>query len=246
MEKSVQITGIIVLGVVIVSLLGYTAFSSLVPSTSNTISANGEAQVEIVPDLVGVYFNVQTKGTTSQEATDSNAEIVDALIVNLVKQGFERKQIQTQNFNVYPSYTYVNRNRVSDGYQATHAIKVELSTEDATKIGIVIDAGVDAGAGISYINFELSPEKQKEAKAEAIKLAAEDAKIRAESIAEGLGKHLGSLVSTSDSNFNYNPWRLYESMDANGGAAEAKAATTNIQPGDQTIYANVRAVFRIR
>ena len=247
MEKSVQITLIIVIGLIVVAGMGYFAFSSLSPST-NTVTGNGYATIEAIPDKVGVYFDVQTKATTSEEATTKNSEIVDELITELVKQGFERKDIQTLNFNVYPEYDWNSGTRRIIGYQANHQIKVELSTSESSRIGKVIDSGVSAGAGISYINFELSQEKQNQYKAEALKLAAEDAKVKAESIAEGLGKKLGALVSTQDSNFGYNPWRLYE---ASGGmnsqdVAMAKEAVTNIQPGEQEISASVTATFRLK
>jgi uncharacterized protein YggE len=243
-DKSVQITLIVVLAIMALTGIGYMIFTSLTPSL-NTVTGNGQATIEAVPDLVAVYFNVETEGETSKEAKDKNAEIVDDLIISLLKEGFERKDIQTQNFNIYPDYDWNNGNREIKGYRATHSIKIELSTEEFDKIGEVIDAGVDAGAGISYINFELTQEKQNEYKAEALKLAAQDAKIKAESVAEGLGKNLGKLVSVSDSYFNYSPWRIYE-MDEGQTVGMAKEATTNIQPGEQEISASVRVIYKLR
>lgn len=248
MEKSVQITLIVVVGVLVLAGIGYAVFASVNHSYENTVTGNGQAIIKATPDLVAVYFNVQTDGDTSKEATDANSEIIDDLIVNVLKLGFERKDITTSNFNVRPNYDWVNGNRVENGYTALHTVKVEMSTDDASKIGEVIDAGVDAGAGVSYINFELTQEKQNEYKAQAIKLAAQDARIKAESIADGLEQSLGDLVSVSDSNFNYAPWGVYEAR-ATGvaeDAALAKEATTNIQPGEQEIYASVRAIFELK
>ena len=245
MEKSVQITLIVVVGVVILALLGYMALNSLNPS-ANTVTGQGTAKIEAIPDLVGVYFSVETKAPTSEEATSKNAEVVDELITNLVKERFERKEIQTMSFNVYPDYSWINNQQKSNGYRATHQIKVGLSTEDTDKIGEVIDIGVNAGAGISYINFELSQEKQNQYKSEALKLAAEDSKIKAQAVAEGLGKKLGSLVSTSTSDFNYYPWNLYTVSSSDSGVAEAKRATTDIQPGEQEISASVTAIYKLR
>lgn len=243
-DKSVQITLIIVSGVIVLSLLGYIIFSS--GSPSNTVTGNGQATIKAMPDLVRVYFNVETKGDTSKEATEANSEIVDELIIELIKIGFDRDEIQTMNFNVYPNYVWDSGQRKQQGYKATHGIRVQLSSSDSSKIGDVIDIGVDAGAGISYINFELSQEKQNEYKAQALKAAAEDSRIKAESIAEGLEKRLGRLVSTSDNNFYYSPWRLYEAASGTTmDASEAKAATTNIQPGEQEISASVTAVFKL-
>ncbi len=245
MENSVKITGIIVLGIVFLALLGTYVIFQVSPVSGNTINAEGVSQIKAVPDLVTIYFNVETKGTTSADATQKNSEIVDNLITNLVKLGLERKEIVTQNFNVYPDYSWVNGQRKEEGYRATHSIKVEISTDRTDKIGQIIDAGVNAGAIISYINFELSVEKQNEYKALALKQATEDARNKAEAIADGLGKTLGKVVSVSTSDFGYNPWRLYGNDAMATGGAEAKIATTSIQPGEQDINARVVVVYKL-
>src|SRR3970040_1331283 len=98
MDKSVQITLIIVVGVVLLALLA----QNISNPNQNTISVAGTATVEATPDLIGVYFSVDTKGTTSQEASDKNSEIVNALINSLTLKGFEREDIKTVSFIVYP------------------------------------------------------------------------------------------------------------------------------------------------
>ena len=248
MDKSVQITLIIVGAVLALALIGGFLFMNVIP-TGNTVSAQGMSVVKATPDIVTVYFNVQTNGTTASEAKDKNAEIVDDAITELVKLGLERKDIVTENFNVYPDYSYDYRTgaQTSRGYIATHSIKVELASSDFDKVGGVIDAGVDAGALISYINFELSLEEQNKLKAEALKLAGEDARLKAEATAEGLDKSLGRLVSVSSSNFDYYPWQIYRNADMmSSGVAEAKVATTSIQPGQQEVTASINVVYKIK
>lgn len=241
MKSSVQITLIVVSAVIVLALIGILAFSQMSPG--NTISSSGSSQISVMPDRVGVYFNIETQGETSKEAKDKNAEISDNLITALIKQGFDRDEIQTQSYNIYPEYDYrVNQKLI--GYKAINSIKLEFSTQDSDKIGEVIDAGVNAGASISYINFELSLEKQNEYKALALEQATLDAKTKAEAIASGLGKSLGRIVSVSDSSFDYYPWRMYD-MVSSSNAAEAKEAVTSIQPGNQDINARVSVVYKI-
>jgi uncharacterized protein YggE len=244
-DKSVQKTLIIVGAIVLLAVFGFFAFSSF--SSNNTVTGNGEATVKAIPDLVGVYFSVDTTGTTSQEATQKNSEIVDNLTSMLLAQGFDKSKIQTMSFNVYPDYNWVNGKQVDNGFSATHSIRVEIPTSDSQKIGSVIDAGVSAGAGISYINFELSQTEQNNYKAQSLKLATEDAKIKAQAIADGLGKRIGRLVSVSDNSFNYSPRVLYSASGSgvSSDANQAKEATTNIQPGEQDISASVTAVFKL-
>ncbi len=244
MEKSVQITLIIVAGILLLGVMGYTLITSIIPDYKNTINVNGRAEVKTMPDLVAVYFNIQTNADTAEESRDNNSKIVDDLTTALIKKGFEKKEIQTMSFNIYPNYIWDNGKQKEDGYTATHEIRVEFSTDDSDKIGEVIDAGVDAGAGISYINFELSQELQNQYKAEAIKLASQDARLKAGSLAEGLDKKVGDLVSVSMDSYDYYPWRVYTFAEG-ASSADVKQEATSIQPSEQDITASVTAVFKI-
>lgn len=245
LDKSVQKTLIIMAGILLLAVIGIITYSSF--SSANTISISGQATIKATPDIVSVYFNIETKGATSEEATSKNSEIIDQLTVQMLNLGFSNDKIQTISFNVYPIYDYVGGKQISRGFTATHSIKVEMPTSDSSKIGSVIDAGVSAGAGISYINFELSQNKQNDYKAQALISATQDAKTKAQAIATGLGKNLGRLVSVADNSFNYSPWPIFRSTD-NGVAvsgAEAKAATQSITPSEQEVTASVTAVYKI-
>ena len=244
MDNSVKITGIIVLGLVVLGFLISSSLNNLNPNPANTVSVSGAAMIKAIPDVVSVYFSIDTKGETSAEATSKNADIVNELKQNLIAEGFSEDQIQTQDFNVYPDYNYVNGQSIQNGYKATHTIVVRMPTSQSSKIGKSVDAGVNAGAGVSYINFELSQEKQNEYKAEAIKLAAQDARVKAQSVADGFNKNLGELVSTSVNDFNYVPWLAYASDGAS--ASEVKRAATDINPSEQDISASVTAVYKLR
>jgi len=218
------------------------------PFSKNTVSVEGSATIDAMPNLVTIYFNVETSGDTTAEASEANSEIVEELENSLISLGIEKEKIITQNYNIYQDYDWINNKRVEKGYKATHSIKVEISTNETEKIGNIIDAGTQAGAGINYINFELTSELQNQYKAQAMQLAAEDARMKAEAIATGLDKKVGRLVSVSTSNFGYSPWNVYSArgMTLEDEAQEAKVATTSIQPGEQEIYGQVTAVFKLR
>ena len=61
-----------------------------------------------------------------------------------------------------------------------------------------------------------------------------------------MGKTLGKVVSVSTSDFGYNPWRLYGNDAMATGGAEAKIATTSIQPGEQDITGQVQITYKKR
>jgi len=244
MESSVKITLIIAVAVVVIALFGFSMFYD--SSSSNTVQADGYATIEVMPDLVTINFNIETRADNATSAKDENAQISDDLITALVKKGFERKQITTQYYNVYPEYNWQSGSRSLIGYKATHQIKLEMSTDDSDEIGEIIDAGVEAGATISYINFELSTELQNQYKTQALEKAAQDAQIKAQSTANGLNKQLGKLISVTTSNFNYYPWSIYAADSADTfRSQEAKSASTSIQPGEQEVSASVSVIYKI-
>lgn len=244
MEKSVQITVIIVITILILAGIGtYLYLQGKTPS--NTVSVQGLATIKVDPDLVTVYFRAETNASTAQEAKDKNAEIINKAIVNLTKAGISKDKIQTIDFNIYPEYDWIDGMQKLRGYKAAHSFKVELETAQIDKVGSVIDAGVDAGALINYINFELSTERQNKYKAEALRQASQDAKTKAEAMVSGLGKTLGKLISVSDTGFDYYPWPIYRAMEVGGSATEAKEAITNITPSEKEITARISVVYQI-
>jgi uncharacterized protein YggE len=246
LEKNVQITLIIVGAVILLAVGAAIYFKS--NSIDNTITVNGQATAEVSPDLITVYFNVQTKGATSKEANDANTLIVNKLTANLVALGFSESDLTTESYNTYQEYDYTNGQKFLDWITST-SLKIKIPVSQKSKTSSVVDAGTNAGAGISYINFELTPALQQSAKADAIRNASTDARTKAEALAAGFNKNLGKLVSVSLDEFNYRPWPVYASADSSGGAVSsapaAKSAATNINPSSQEVSASVTAVYKL-
>jgi hypothetical protein len=244
MQKSVQITLIIVAAAIVLTVIGIAAFRG--NSMSNTIQVNGQATAKVAPDLISIYFNVDTKGSSSQLAEDANSVIVNKLRNSVVSLGFKETDLTTENYAIYPEYDYSGSSQTLTGYRATHSLKIEVSSSQKEKVSSLVDVGTNAGAGISYINFELSPALEQTAKTAAIKNASDDARVKAEALAEGFNKNLGRLISVSLNEFNYYPWPIYASRDSGAsGAAEAKTAVAGITPSNQEVSATVTAVYRL-
>jgi uncharacterized protein YggE len=255
MGKNNAIVITIIISVVILILAGLFlfAFKPMGYSSGKTVTVQGISDIKVMPDLVTVYFNIETKGKTSANATAANSAIYDNLVEEIIMAGFEEDDIKTESFNVYPE-TYWDPDTgksTTEGYIANHYVKVELSSDKMTEISSVIDAGVNAGAGVSYINFELTQESQNEYKIQALKEASKDAMLKADSIASGVGKEVGDLVSIQTSDFGYYPWNVYTSSVSGGAYREddvmmAKEAAVNMQPGDQDVTASITATFNLK
>jgi uncharacterized protein YggE len=251
-NNAIIITSIIAGVILIIALLALNTFNSVIPSSKNSVTVEGVSTIKAMPDLITVNFNIETEGKTSAEATIANTAIYDDLIEEIKIAGFEEEDVKTESFSVYENTYWDNdyRKQITDGYKANHYLKVELSSEESSKLVSVINAGVNAGAGISYINFELSQKLQNEYKAQALKAASEDAMIKADAIASGFNKEAGKLLSVQTSNFGYSPWNVYTAKSSNGMAYEdsiaVQEAATSIQPSDKDITASVTATFKLR
>ncbi len=242
-DKSIVITIIVVAAI----LLGVNMILNSMNPGEDTVTVNGVSTLKVFPDLVTVNFQIDTSGSTSEIAREKNAEIFDEFTSSMTVLGYSREDLKTQSYNIYEDYSWSNGKKTSLGYKATHIVTVEVLANDTEKIGKVIDAGVKAGAGVSYINYELTAQSQNKYKAEAMKLAAQDALAKATAVAEGFDKSVGKLVSTSVSNYDYSPWNAYSGSGLKMDAAEqVREATSNIQPTEQEISASVTAVYKIK
>jgi len=245
MDNKVIITVVLIFALVI-ALFGILSFQSgglgnVGGVERNTISSTGSATITTSPDLVVVYFNAESTKSTAEAARDEVATKVENLKANL--NGIvDESDIESLSLNIYPNYNWESGRNEVTSYTATHSLKIQ--SKEFNEAGKIVDAGVDAGALIQWINFELTKEHQNEVQKQAITEATKDAKSKAEAIAEGLGAKLGSVVSVNSNEGYYPPiYRLYESGVS---ADSAEKAVTDISPRSLETTATVSAVYKIR
>ena len=248
-NSAIVITCIIAVVVLVIAIFAISRFGTGNPASGKSVTVEGVSTIKALPDVISVYFSIETNGSTSAEAKDANTKIYDDLVEQITIAGFNESDLKTESFNVYPNTYWDGQKQKTDGFIATHSLKLELSSNESDKLSPAIDAGVTAGAGISYINFELSQAAQNDYKAQALKLASQDATVKADAIASGFGKKAGKLLSVQVNSFNYYPWNVYTANDASGRAPTditlAKETATNINPSEQDVTASITATFRL-
>lgn len=230
------LAGIVIAGLIFGSVYLYQQMKG-----EATVTATGNYETKVAPDEASVDLQIQTKGNTAEEAKNKNAKIYDDVLTGLIKAGVEMTDMETENYNIYPEYNWSSGYQQIIGYTATSSIKV--TTKDFKSVGTIIDAGVDNGATVSYINFELSIENSNEYKSLVLANASMDAKNKATSIASGLGKKVGGIVSITTSDYNYYPYPLYKAEES--GSSDVRTVATNIQPKNLDISASVTVVYKI-
>lgn len=210
-----------------------------------TLSTNGVATTTVEPDEMQVTFAIETLSDSAQESKDLNAQKLSAVLEALKDAGIEDSAIETSYFNLYEEFDWTEDGRKSKGFKASHTLTVE--SNDLTVAGSIIDAAVNAGATrVQGVSFTLSQQAQEDVRSEVIAKAAQNARSKAQALADGSGSRLGKLVSISDQNYNYYPYRAYDYASAQVSIEDSGFEKTTISPKSLEISANVQAVYAIR
>ncbi len=217
----------------------------------NTISTSGSANEKVSPDMLTVYYAVETEGATAKEAQQKNAEIAGAVNSALKALGIDEKNIRTLSYSVdvkrESHYICSNESGKSDcywtyvdaGYVASHSFSLEMY--DFEKSGEAVDLIAGAGGNVQSVSFGLKPETRRDVSARLLASAAAEAKKKAEAIAGGVGASVTKPLSISES-YSYSPV-LYKSMAASE-AAEMPA--TAFESGTIDVSVSVSALFEIK
>jgi uncharacterized protein YggE len=212
--------------------------------SQKTLSTSGTVTKTVAPDKVDIVLNVETWSDSAQTSQTDNARISDAVRNALADLGVTN----VKTLSYYENEQYIWNSSYSrqdkNGYITVNSLQITLT--DITKAGSVIDAAVNAGANrVQSVSFGLTDSTQNTIKAQALEEATASAKLKAESMAKGLGITLGPVVSISESSYNFYP--MIKNMDnsSSGSATTSYVPPTQITPGDVTVDASVVAIFEI-
>jgi len=203
-----------------------------------TISVNGIAKVEVVPDIGTVNFIVETTQETASQAMAEVTKGANAVVEAVKEIVKDEKNIKTSNVSVYPWYDYTEKGTVLLGYRATVQISVKTTVEN---ISSVIDAAFGAGAtGLGGINYEYS--KTASVMDQLIKDAMADARHKAEVALSVEHATPGKLVSVQVLDTQTPVWRSDNSASK---GAETLAQDIIIMPGVQEVSVSVSVSYVI-
>jgi uncharacterized protein YggE len=206
-------------------------------TTMNTISFSGQGRVTGKPDIALVEFSIVTEALTSKAAQDQNSAKSRALTEFLGKQGIAAKDIKTSDYNIHPVYSYATKTQQLTGYQVTQSL--ELKIRDFDKASTLIDGIVSAGVNqVNQLHFAV--ENPEDLKDQARVAAINDAKAKANKLANQLGMSLGRIVRFSENEEGRRPPMLMKAM----GSAEV-AAGPSLPVGENEVNAAVTITYQI-
>lgn len=232
------------LGAVSVLALGLAAPAAMAQESCgpmhgpSRLTVTGEGQSRVAPDLATVQLGVTTQAESASDAMRQNAEAQSAVIAALREAGLAEADIQTSGLNLNPLMRYGDGVAPEvTGYQASNIVTVRVA--EMERLGEVLDAIVAAGANeIQGIQFtrEDGADTLDEARREAV----EDARRKAEVMAEAAGVTLGPIMVLRDVPQNGGMPRPMMRMEA----AMADASTP-VQPGEMSMAAQVEIEFAL-
>lgn len=203
--------------------------------SSGTLEVSGSGRVEVAPDEAVVQLSIMTEAKTASEAVATNAKITQAVVDAVSAE--PNHGVTTDGLGVAPMtrYDQATHTTVLVGFRATNGVSAKTKVDYA---GQIYDTGIRAGANQSSgIEFRLQSEGPY--RQQALQRAVEDASMQAKVVAQAAGLE---LVGTETISIDSDEGRFY----LRSAALEADAPQTPVLPGDLTISAGVRMVYRTR
>jgi len=206
--------------------------------TKRTVTVIGTGEITVEPDAAYVNLGVQTRGKTAEEAQQENAKIYEQLNKVLFDQfKIENKDVKTVSFYVQPEYRYQEgKEPTITGYTATHTIRITY--RDLDRIGELLDAATKAGVN-QVNNVQFITEKSEEYELEAMKLAMENARRKAEVLAAAEGQKVKGVLQIAQQGAGH---VAYDTRNL-AGVAYDMAAKTSVSPGEIVISTSVTVVY---
>ena len=206
----------------------------------HTITVDGSGKVVVVPDIADLRLGVSITKPTVKAARAQAAQAMTNVIAALKKLGIADKDIKTTNLSLQPVYTYPQNGGAPKltGYTLSNSVDVTIRNLDV--ISDAIDDSLAAGAttmdGVSFV-----VEDPTAAQEQARKLAMDQAKAKAETLANSAGVRITGVSSISETTSAPPVPVPYQSL-AGGAAADV---ATPVQVGTNEVVVNVAVVYLI-
>jgi uncharacterized protein len=219
------------------------------------ITVNGDAEVKVAPDEVGLSLGVESWNADLETAKAMNDKVVSKVLALAPKYKIEAKYVQTDYISVEPTYkprSYNEGNVIVSGYFVRKNISFTL--KDVSKFEGLLRDSLAAGAnyvhGIEFRTTELRKYRD-QARALAMKASQE----KAVDMAKVLGAKPGKPFSISENNIwwysPYNSWWGHWSSGAmaqnavqnNGGGQPSSESSMAL--GQISVNARVTVSFEL-
>jgi uncharacterized protein len=208
------------------------------PPKDYLIKVSGEGEMAIQPDSASVNLGIITESKQVITAQQKNSLEVTKVIDSLISLGITKNNIQTFDYRIESDYDYDQGKQIFRGYKITHILQVKI--EDLSIVGKVVDTAVQNG--VNYVsNVQFTVKDKESFYKQVLVMAVNNAIERAKTIAGTLNV---SLIPTP--RLIIEGGRTVQPVFNQTGAFVKGAASTQIEPGQITVKADVIAEFHFK
>ena len=224
-------------------------------SGPTSITVTGVGEVVATPDIATFSFNVNEKADDAVTAQNQAKQTMDAIVAYLKNAGIEERDIKTEYYNLNPRYEYPEvvctafgcppqGEPTLIGYEVTQSVSVKV--RDTAKAGELLSGvGAQGAKNVSSLSFTIDDTKALEA--EARTMAIEDAKQKAEELAENLNARLVRINGYwEEQNGGYPPPMPYYGKGGADMAMSESLQAANLPTGENKITTRVNISYEIR
>jgi len=213
---------------------GATAGAAGAATRARTITVVGTGQVHGTPDVADLVLGVSGRAGSAAEVMSRIADRAQKVIAALHDGGVSDDDIQTADLSVNPVFDDDSNVK---GYEASNTVTARI--RDLGKAGEIVDAAAaQAGDDIRVQGITFSIDDDSNLLAAARTKATKRARAQAEQLAGGADVQVGEVRSITESTSSV--------PVAFAGDAAAKAASSPVMPGSQTLSVQATVVFAIR
>ncbi len=235
---------VIAIAVIVWSTILWINVSRLSPNSSidKTITVQWEWKSSLTPNIYSFSISANETGSTTKIVNDALAKKIEQAQKILKDNNIEDKDIQSNNIDISTNREYTNTSSKENGYRGNHTLNIKI--RDIANAGKIIDQ-LTAIDGLLVNGGSYDNDNDESTLEIARKNAFENAKKKAEDLAQLAGMKLWKPVSIDENIMNsYQP--VYKmAMDASVGWAESSPSTI-INPWEQEMTIQLNIVFQIK
>lgn len=208
-----------------------------------TITVSGYAQIQKENQKAQFSAGVTVYNDDKEEAVNEVNEAMTKIVEDVKNFGIPAEDIKTQNISIYQNqdqYSEEGSFRMRPGqWVVSNSVEIVLREANVEKSSQFADVLFSSGATNVYGPSFMIDDDNNEDEAFLINSAIEDAKRKAEIVAESSGKRLGDVVSVIESEANQPGYPIPYRAEGMGGGAP-------MEPGTSIISKSLIVVFEAK
>ncbi|MFP4227299.1 MAG: SIMPL domain-containing protein [Salinivenus sp.] len=210
-----------------------------------TVRVSGEGTVSASPDQATVRFGIVTRDDEPEVARSQNAEASKSVLNTVRELGVPEDDIRMQTLRLAPRREYNRKTKTQEekGYEANRQVVVELDSLDLLPqlVAQVVERGANRLEGVDY---DLSDRAA--ARNDALRQAAQNAREKAQLLAETLDARLGDVQEINEQNFSFDrPTPRVQMEFARAAQADSEGEPDAFAAGQIEVSADVQVVYEL-